>query len=414
MKWSRYLTLTTRLRRWLMNYYLTNMGKTVFAAIIVSGIASILISTYQIVTILIFLFISAFVVGFIFWPRIEVSESLPDKMVANRPIKATFTIKNLSRFPAYDISLGLFQLPREFSELNDNQYIKRIAPGASETFDIEMVSTKRGVYSISNPRCFTTYPFNLFRYGRWNTTQKAIIVLPDYHPIERMDIASDLRYQTGGIVEASLVGESPEYIGNREFQPGDSTRRLDTRAWARLVKPVVKEYHEEYYCHVAIVMDTYHSRRHTIRSDAKNIFESSVRLTAAIANYLSIGERIVDFFVAGSDLYVFRTGRHTGVFENVLDILASIKESTKSPFKTITPELSEELSQTSSIIFVLQDWNQDHENLLRLAVEAGCQCRVFIIGNNKTSHDITEGEHLAGHFTFLETPFIDKGHVKIL
>jgi hypothetical protein len=34
-------------------------------------------------------------------------------------------------------------------------------------------------------------------------------------------------------------------------------RRIDFRSWARLGKPVVREYQEEYYCRIALILDTH-------------------------------------------------------------------------------------------------------------------------------------------------------------
>ena len=72
-----------------------------------------------------------------------------------------------------------------------------------------------------------------------------------------MDLDVGKRYQPGGIALTSHIGESPEYIGNRDYRPGDSLRRIDPRAWARLATPIVREYSEEYYCRIALVLDTY-------------------------------------------------------------------------------------------------------------------------------------------------------------
>ena len=76
-------------------------------------------------------------------------------------------------------------------------------------------------------------------------------------PLVDVSVPVGMRHQPGGIALTSNIGESPEYIGNREYVPGEPVRRIDFRSWARLGKPVVREFQEEYYCRIALVLDTH-------------------------------------------------------------------------------------------------------------------------------------------------------------
>ena len=51
------------------------------------------------------------------------------------------------------------------------------------------------------------------------------------------------------------LGESFEFIGNREYRDGDSIRDIDWRATARLSRAIVREYREEYFMRVAVILD---------------------------------------------------------------------------------------------------------------------------------------------------------------
>ncbi len=65
------------------------------------------------------------------------------------------------------------------------------------------------------------------------------------------------RYQPGGIPLASEVGDSLEFVGTREYREGDPLRKIHWRSWARRGEPVVKEYQEEYFSRIALVLDTF-------------------------------------------------------------------------------------------------------------------------------------------------------------
>ena len=105
-------------------------------------------------------------------------------------------------------------------------------------------------------------------------------------------------------------------------------KKLDWKAYARLQKLVIKEYQEEYFVRIALVLDTYIPKR--VKKKQINDFENSVSLVAAIADYLSRKEYLVDIFVMGSEIYKLASGRNIAFLQNILDLLACVDfESTE-------------------------------------------------------------------------------------
>jgi uncharacterized protein (DUF58 family) len=184
------------------------------------------------------------------------------------------------------------------------------------------------------------------------------------------------------------VGESPEYIGNREYVPGEPARRLDFRSWARTGTPVVREYQEEYYCRIALLLDTYvPHKRGQGRAEAERL-EAAVSLSAAVADVLSGGEYLVDLFAAGPELYVFQSGRHTAHFENILEILAGVETCRSDPLETLAPAVAEELTNISAAVCVLLDWDDARRRLLQTIAEAGCALKVLLVRNEPPTQPI--------------------------
>lgn len=369
----------------ILRYYLTEPGRTILITAFMAGLLTIPIPVYHIFTVICVALLLTFIVGVVFWPHIEIGGKLPRKVVAGQAITVKYTLKNKSKLPAYDLNLGLYCLPKQFQELQPNRHISCLRPGETVRFDVHLLPLKRGQYQLLEPRCLSTFPFNMFRNGSYRVIKTPVLVLPGFTTLDRFDITADMRYQPGGIALASHVGESPEYIGNREFRFGDSPRRIDSRAWARLTSPIVKEYSEEYYCHVAVVMDTHIGRRKKPGPAGYPDFEAVVSLSAAMVDNLSRTERIIDFFAAGSELYVFRTGRHTTQFENLLEILACVEPCAKNPFESVDSALEIELQKTSAVVFIFLDWDKARENLVRQAVISDCHVKVIIIRDKPPS-----------------------------
>ena len=78
---------------------------------------------------------------------------------------------------------------------------------------------------------------------------------------------------------------------------------------------------------MALVLDTCVRRGRVRTSRGFADLEAAVSLTASVADAMCGGEYIIDIFAVGPKLYVFRAGRHTAHFDNVLEILAAVRET---------------------------------------------------------------------------------------
>jgi len=401
---------------YLWSFRTTRNGKMVFAALAVSALAgSITLASpmYHVFLALLGISMAASVAGVIFRPRCRLSGALPAKLVAGRPAAVRFEVENRSFLPAYDVALGLFGMSDSIRQVQRDRCVPRVGPGQSAVIPVELVARRRGVYQVSEVQCFSSFPFNLFRSGRRTRRRQAVTVLPSYHPVNLGSLIVPSRYQPGGIAFSSRVGESPEYIGSRPYRPGDSTRRIDFRSWARLSTPAVREFQEEYYCRVALVLDTFVSWTRVRTAGGFADLEAAVSLTASIADAMCGGEYIIDIFAAGPKLYVFRAGRHTAHFDSVLEILAAVRETRHSPFREVAPALADELGNISTVVCVLLDWDEERRRLVRLAVEAGCAVRTVVIRRRPPTLPVAADEAWAGPIPVLHPREVQKGGIHL-
>jgi len=360
---------------------LTPAGKIAVWGICVTGMGtvSVLMPIYQLFFALVMLLGVAATVGYILRPQVAIIGDFPDHGTAGRPLTATFTLKNVRRVPAYDVGLNFLGLSDAFATDLDRDLIPRLGAGESAAIPVTITPRRRGRYQLPELRAYSTFPFYLGRSGKSGKTVSPLVVVPGFEPISALSMPIGSRYQPGGIALTSHVGESPEYVGNREYVPGEPIRRLDFRAWARTGRPVVREYQEEYYCRVALVLDTFvpPGRRQTGRGFDE--LEAAISLTAAVAEFLSGGEHIIDFFAAGPELHVFRSGRHTAHFENVLEILSGVEACRDDPFAKLGPAVSDEMQRISTAVVILLTWSESRRELLERVTEAGCRLRTFLV-----------------------------------
>lgn len=373
-------------------YPFTPAGKIVMVALSISALAGAIteeMPIYQIpVTLGVLVLVASGVGSVLRWMSVSIRGDWPEQVTVGQPVRGEFVVTNDSRWPLLDVSLSIFKLPSNWSLVCDAGMVPTLASGASATLTLEAVTHRRGRYLLPSIRAFSTFPFNLFRNQLGRKESSPILVLPRFVPLQRINLDVGNRYQPGGITFTSHIGESPEYIGNREYLPGDSPRHIDFKSWARLAKPVVREYQEEYFHRLGLVLDTFVPSgwlsfgwlsHEGLRRRHERELEAAVSLTAAVADIFSRGEFVLDVFAAGPELHVFRTGRGTTPIEAVLEILADVPACRENPIDRITAALAPELPQISAVVCVFLDWDESRQRLVQAALDNGCRVKVIVI-----------------------------------
>jgi len=116
--------------------------------------------------------------------------------------------------------------------------------------------------------------------------------------------------------------------------------------------------------------------------------EAAISLSASVADALSRDEYLIDLFAAGPKLYVFRAGRHTAHFDNILEIVACVDACRDNPFDEVAPALADELGNISTVIGIFLDWDRTRRELARTAVEMGCSVKILIVRDGETTEPI--------------------------
>lgn len=385
-------SLLLRLARYFVGYKLTPLGRAVVVAIFFSatGAVSIEIPIYEIFCGLLALLGISEMTGLIFRPRLEVEGWIPERATAGETAQGYVTVRSCGWFPAFDVMCGLFNLPGSVRQLDGDASIPALRRGERATLKVKLQTEHRGVYPLPDVNVHSTFPFNLMRFGGTKLPTKSLTVLPAFHRLEEFQIPLSQRYQPGGVALESRLGQSPEYVGNREYIPGEPARRLDFRAWARLGKPVVREYQEEFCSRVALILDTYRPPGVPAASKGHRAFEAAVSITASVAQALHDTDSIIDVFAAGPELYIFHASAGSTHFESVLEILAAVESTRRNPFEKISPAVAESLESISTAVCVLLDWDESREQLTRQILEAGCSMRVIIVRSGPTSSSVPD------------------------
>lgn len=242
---------------------------------------------------------------------------------------------------------------------------------------IEVPCPRRGVMTWGGFLTETSFPLGLIRRRRTIEQPSEVLVYPSFAPLEQLGLRGSLRYQPGGLALTSELGEGLEYIGNRPYRVGDSIRRLDWRATARTGEPVVREFREEYFLRVGVVLDTAAPQA---RSPAEEFdFEQAVSLCASVCDYLSRSDFVVDLYLGGSGERRLMTGRSLAHLDQVLEALAYVEQDGPRNYDDLARDLAMEGTQLTTVVCIFTDWSAERAGLAEELRQRGLEVRCLVV-----------------------------------
>jgi uncharacterized protein (DUF58 family) len=332
----------------------------------------------------------------------------PERATASRPVTLHARVSN-ERGPVPSDLCLLFRQPPEATGKISFQptpvFLEECEDAVAQA-RVEMRPACRGHYDLPGPVLGRTDPLRLMVSRGLELPDHPLFVYPRFYSMHEFVVPLGRRYQPGGIPLSSSTGEAIEFVGTREYRQGDPLKNIHWRSWARRGEPVVKEYMEEYFCRIAIVLDTFLPSKFTPAQQAS--FEAAISVVASIADYFSRSEYLVDILAAGPDVYEVSAGRSLAYLENILDVLACLGPCHDPPFATIGPNLFEKLSQITTVVAVLQDWDQSREDFLKRVKGLGTAVQVIIVHEGPTQQAWGHASENLGDMSLLSTADVER------
>lgn len=327
----------------------------------------------------------AFLLGLAFRRRLVGEWRAPVRVVCGNHFPVRVSLRNRSGLPAYEVEAAFDSLPsglwQRVEEPGENR-VDLIPAGASGNLEIRLRADRRGAYSLGPMWAGTTFPFGIFRFSTRLPARQRVLVTPRIHHIGSLSLNSGLRYQPGGVPMASETGESLEFMGVREYRQGDSLRKIHWKLWARRGVPVVREFSQEYFSRVGVILDTYKPPR-------PELFEHATEVAGSISNYLARQDAIVDFFAAGAEVYFLSVGRQLGTLQSILDVLACVEPTRESPYRKLEQQLLDILSTLSAVVVISYQPNPERRRFWERLKLGGAPLRVFCLGQGVDDPDTT-------------------------
>jgi len=334
----------------------------------------------------------AWALGFLLRPRLSVERVLPEPPSAGETVAYRVRVRNMGRRPARLVHVHERALPADLRPAGSAPMVERIGAGESAEVLVKLRCVERGAYELRRLQASSSFPAGLLKIPARSPAPPGdrLIVHPRPEPPGDLDLPLGRSYQPGGIACASRVGESVEFSGTREWRDGDRLRDIHWRSFARTGRPVVREFQEEYFVRLALVVDA-----QVRRARHQKLFERALSVTAGIADLLARRDAVIDLVAAGDRLYRFRSGRALAHLEQVLEVLACCEPTPRLDVGAVEALLVPEAESLSGAVLVMMDWDEPRLRLARALSQRGVEVRVVSMRADRRPEGLAPREVVA-------------------
>jgi len=165
--------------------------------------------------------------------------------------------------------------------------------GAGQTMELKYtVQSVRGAFTWKKVDAIASDPLTLIETPLDLPSEAAAQVHPELSRFRPIPLHPQTTLHSAGSIPARLGGSGTDFWGVREYQPGDSLRRLDWRLAARHPRQLfTKEFEQEEIADIGLIVDARY--RTNLKVGGESLFEHSARASAALVEaFVRQGNRV--------------------------------------------------------------------------------------------------------------------------
>lgn len=341
--------------------------------------------------------------------RYAVTRHLPRVVTAGEAFNYRVTVQNLSRGPRDGLALiddpadarpsliemrarMRFPVYRAWKRLMherqpcqlDEAMLAPLAPQAITEAVVTGWAHRRGVQHFESVTVARADPLGIARALTVLPATGNVLVLPRRYAMPPIALSGSRRYQPGGVAQAASVGDSEEFVGLRDYRPGDPLSRIHWKSFARAGEPVVREYQDEYFERHALILDTFaDDARATSPAGAAfdRAFEEAVSIAASLACTVSTQECLLDLVFVGEESHCYTAGRGQLSTGGLLEILAGVQLCATRPFRTLHDAVVARRGLLTGSICILLAWDEARRAFVRDLRALGVPVLVIVVAS---------------------------------
>lgn len=256
----------------------------------------------------------------------------------------------------------------------------KIKHGREERLPVELTPLRRGVIHLDDLRVMLPDPFGLFqRCRKVKTPTSTLTVLPKRFALPPIELPGGSAFRVSGEANTNTIGTSGEFVGLRDYRPGDPLKQIHWKSWARMGKPIVKELEDTFYPRYGLIVDTLSRNRSDIQ------FEECISVAASFAASIDTSSSLLDLMFIKNEAHRVTAGRGIERTEKLLEILAAVSPERQENYEELARLVLRHRDDLTSCLIVLNGWDETRAKFLKTLASQGVACVPLIIGKDPSA-----------------------------
>ena len=309
-----------------------------------------------------------------------------ERVQAGQTIVEMLEIENRLRLPKFWLEVS----EESTRPAHAGRWVVSLAGRSRRSWRWETVCTRRGVYTLGPVTVRSGDPFDFFHSERTFGDRRQVVVYP--RPLD---------LPLYGVPPANLPGEgrfrrrtyyvTPNASGIREYEPGDSVKRIHWPSTLRTGRMQVKTFELDPASHHWVVLDL-HRATHAGEGDDSTI-EVGVTAAASVARQFLAQSRSVGLMMFGQRFEVIEPDRGSGQLTRILEALAVAAPSGDIPLSELLYRQARSWGRHTTLVVVTAATDRHWVDALRSLTRRGV--RVAVIFLDRASFDPAAGDPAA-------------------
>lgn len=232
-------------------------------------------------------------------PSPQIVRELPPVVPLINEWKVALRVRTVARhtqhFDLHDLHPGEWPvrgMPRRLS----------MAPGREVALDYAVSPSGRGQFRFAGCHVRLRSPWRLWTHRRIAGHEASLRVYPNFAPLADMaGLSVEVASRSVGARLQRRRGDGTEFQELRDYRIGDSLRKIDWKATARIGRPISREYRDERNQQVVLLLDG--GRRLLAQDDRLSHFDHVLNASLALA-YIALrqGDAVGMLACSGEDM----------------------------------------------------------------------------------------------------------------
>jgi hypothetical protein len=252
----------------------------------------------------------------------------------------------------------------------------RLAPGENLRVSMQLTPARRGVIPMGDVRALLPDPLGFFqKCSPTRSTPARLVVLPKRYRLPSFSMPGSAAFRIGGEETSNAIGSAGEFVGLREYRPGDPLRQIHWKSWAHTGRPMVKELEDNFFPRYALVLDTFPG------SPDSAVFEEMVSVAASFIVGLDRRDALLDLMFIAGEAHTVTAGRGMERTEKLLEVLAGVEVEHGTQLDLLAQTVIRHREKMTSCLLVLNGWDESREHFVKTLVKAAIPCVPIVVGN---------------------------------